>query len=332
MVTIKDVARCAGVSTATVSKVINGLDQHISDATRQKVVQAVKKCGYVSNMVAKGLKTRRTNNIGVILPDVRNPFYAELVKGIQEAAQSRGFGVLICSTDLDPNSEVWCLQLLKSQMVDGIVFGSRCMVSLNTEETLNLDLPVVVIGRTNEKMFNHKEGRVSVDERLVMFDSTMRLADAGCKRIALVTSKEDSLEANPRYRGFLDAMGALGRALEEELVFFGEYEINTGREAILHLAGKRTEFDGVVCGNDLIAIGALDMLRTLNVSVPGQVKVIGLDNVSFSAYTNPRLSTMSQPILQMGTVAGNLLIDNITTSIPLRSIVMKHEYIERETV
>lgn len=333
MATIKDVARCAGVSTATVSKVVNGCDQHIGDTTRRKVNQAVKECGYVSNMLAKGLRTRRTNNIGVILPDIRNPFYAELAKGIQEAAQNRGFGILICNTDLDRNIEAQCLRLLKAQMVDGIVFGTRCTVNLDKEEALNLKLPVVGIGRFNEEMFHRREGRVFIDENRMTFDSTMKLAATGCKRIALVTANETgSMESNPRCKGFVEAMRALGREVSQDLIFFGEYEFDTGKEAVLNLIGKRTEFDGIVCGNDLIAIGALDMLRTLNISVPSQVKVIGLDNISFSAYTNPRLSTMSQPAMQMGIAASNMLIDNVTAATPMRNIAFDHIYIERETV
>ncbi len=336
MATIKDVAKCARVSIATVSKVINDVDDYIKDETRRRVVDAIEECGYVPNKVARGLKTRRTNLLGFVLPDIANPYYTEVAKGIESAARPKGYNIVFCNTNINMEDEIKSIELLKSQMVDGIIFGSRMLVTENVSATINLSfpsIPMVFIGRISQSLFKSKLGRVYVDEQKMVYDGVHILAAKGCESIAFVSSNETGhREGNVRLQGYLEAMRALGRDVVDRHVILGDYDLATGKSGVQQLAESGAAFDGIMCGNDLIAIGAIDTLRRLGYGIPADVRVMGLDNIDIAAFTWPRLSTMAQPTFEMGRAAGEMMIDNIENKKPLETLIFEHSYVERETV
>lgn len=332
MVTIKEIAQKANVSIATVSKIINGLDNHISESTKTRVKKIIEENSYVPNTVARGLKTKITNTLGFILPDIANPYYSEIARGIEDAAKAKDFSVIFCDTDDTLENENRSIDLLKSKMVDGIIF-SRVLENIkenDNENRIGTDIPVVIVDRVINDTIPDSYGRVYVDVKKTIYFSTRKLAEAGCKNIAIITKKWNN--KNNRYYGFIEAMKDLGIKHYKGREYLGEFDIETGYTGIKRIISTGKEVDGVVCGNDLIAIGVLDALKELKVDVPRKIKVIGLDNVYFANYTNPRLSTMAQPTYEMGKAAANMLIDYILDGVPLSTRLFEHKYIERETI
>lgn len=332
MITIREIAKQANVSIATVSKIINGLDSNISEETKKRVKKIIKECNYVPNSVARGLKTKITNTLGFILPDIANPYYSEMARGIEDAAIARDFSVIFCDTDDTLENENRSINLMKSKMVDGIIF---CRVLENNgdnknENKLGPNTLAVIVDRVVSDTIPDNYGRVYVDVKKAIYCSTMKLAEAGCKNIAIITKKWDN--KHNRYYGYIEALKDLGLNYHKDREFLGEFTIETGYIGIKKILKSGIEVDGVVCGNDLIAIGVLDALNEMKINVPGKIKVIGLDNIYFSKYTNPKLSTMEQPTYEMGRASANMLIDHILDGVPLHTKIFEHRYIERETV
>lgn len=332
LITIKEIAKQANVSIATVSKIINGLDSNISEGTKRKVKKIIEESNYVPNSVARGLKTKITNTIGFILPDIANPYYSEIARGIEDAAITRGFSVIFCDTDDTLENENRSINLMKSKRVDGIIL-TRALENLGDNEAENKiesNIPVVIVDRVINDSTQVNYGKVFVDVKKAIYCSTMKLAEAGCRNIAIITNKWDS--KNSRYYGYIDALKNLGLDYNKDREFLGTFTIETGYNGAKKILQSGVEVDGIVCGNDLIAIGVLDALNEMKIPVPGKIKVIGLDNIFFSKYTNPKLTTMEQPTYDMGRAAANMLIDHIKDGVPLHTKIFEHKYIERETV
>ena len=326
-VTMKDIAQASGVSTATVSKIINGNDKYISENTRKTVNSIIKEMGYVPNALAKGLKIKKTKMIGFILPDISNPFFPEVAKGIEYAAQKRGFGVVMCNTNDSAESELECFQFLSSRMVDGIVF-IRALRKGNLEKYFHSGIPIVLVDREIEAS-TFGFGQIFIDTQKGVYESTKALIDAGCKKIAFISAEYTS--SNDRYHGYCTALKKEEIDVDVSLVFRERYNVETGRKGIRHIL-KNSTVDGVVCGNDLIAVGVINTLSELGLKVPNDIKVIGFDDIYFSQHMNPPLSTVYQPAYDMGTEAANMLIDNILYGNPLYKKQLDYELVIRGTV
>lgn len=311
-VTLKDVAKEAGVSAVTVSKIVNGTDQHISAETRQRVQQIISELGYVPNAVAKGLKIKHTNMLGFILPDISNPFFPEVARGIEDTAKAHGFGVVMCNTDDDAQQELEQIHFLSSHMVDGIIF-TRTLKLDNIERLVGSKLPIVVVDREMDTK-SMGFGQIFVDTQHGIYETTNLLIQAGCQKIAFISAEYTS--GFDRYLGYCSALEQAGLPVDNKRVYRDHYNVQTGYEGIYQIL-SHAEVDGVVCGNDLIATGVLNGLKESGLSVPEQVKVVGFDDIYFSRYLNPPLTTVYQPAYLMGAAAAEMLIRNILYGTPL---------------
>lgn len=318
---LKKIAELAGVSVATVSKVINGKDQHISHETRERINEIIKSTGYMPNAVARGLKIKKTNTIGLIIPDITNPFFPEIARGIEDVARENGFGVVLRNTDNNPLRESECITFLQSKMVDGIIL-IRGASSGNI--TIPKHTPCVIIDVKKGEMIG-KEGKVYVDVQEAIFESTNVLISSGCKHIAYISSIYGSTQS---YRRALEASDI---SYKEELIYLEDFLPRTGYTGVVELL-RRTKVDGIACGSDLIAIGALNALRDMQIAVPQEIKVIGLDDIYLSMYTNPKLTTIAQPTYKMGEAAAQMIIDHIVDKEPLKVLKLEHKLVWRETV
>ena len=326
MITMKEIAKQAGVSSATVSKILNGNDKYISELTRKRVMRIVKENNYIPNAVAKGLKVKRTSTIGFILPDISNPFFPEIARGIEDTAENYGFAVTFCDTDNDPKRELMSFNLLKSKMVDGIIF-TRILNDSNFDSYLADKLPIVIVDRKIE-IKGRKFGKIMVDTRSAVQDTTKLLIDKGCKQIAFIGAKNDYGDA--RYDGYIDALAEIGQKPEKVLCYLDDYTVECGREGVKTIFGC-FRADGLICGNDLIAVGAIDSLRGMGLNVPRDVKVTGIDDIYFSRYLSPPLTTVRQPAYEMGSAAVHMLIQNILYGQPLHTKKLEYEIIQRES-
>lgn len=326
-VVMKDVAESCGVSIATVSKVLNGKDKNINEETRRKILNAVKRMGYVQNSVAKGLRTQRTNMLGFILPDISNPFFSEIARGIEDCARQRNFGVLISNTNGSAELEYENFKRLTSRMVDGVIF-TRTMKRQYMDAYSSVGLPIVVVDREID-FRGSGMGAVMVNTQQGIYDATNILVCRGCRKIAFISAYY--ISDHDRFDGYCQALKEHGLLVQSELVFRRDYDISTGYDGMMQIL-MTTKVDGVVCGNDLIAVGVYDAIKKKGLSVPKDIKVFGFDDIFFSQFISPKLSTVHQPAYEMGVEAAKMLIDHIEEGEPLQVKELPYRIVMRDSV
>ena len=326
---IKDVAREAGVSIATVSRVLNDIDV-VNEDTKKKVLDAIKKLGYRPNIVARSLKTQRTKTVGILVPDISSGFYPEIVRGAEDVANIYDYNVILCNSDFDYEKEKDYLRVLKEKMVDGVIYMSSSLEDETFDIINELDLKTVLAESKD------KEGRlpsVIIDNVKATYDSTKTLIDKGLKNIAFVGVNKNSVNAwGDRHVGYEKALSENNISIDEDLVFLKDLKAKSGYNAVEKFLASGKKFDGVVCASDEIAIGVINALRENNINVPTDVSVIGFNDNVVASYFYPKLTTVKQPSYDMGSVAMRMLIKMLNNK-PLEQdqYVLDYKLIRRES-
>jgi DNA-binding LacI/PurR family transcriptional regulator len=301
--TIYDVARAAGVSTATVSRALNGTGQ-VTPSTRAAIEAAVEELGYRPNTIARSLVTKSTQTIAFLLPDITNPFYAALVHGIQQYAIAHDFTMLLCTTEGSPEREEQYLELLRSKQVDGALVDGLLLPPERIARFVKDGFPIVCLDRD---IAARSVPLVQVDNRLGGRLATEHLIGLGHRTIAHVTGAQALRISEDRFAGFREAHQAHG--LEpSRLVAEGRFTEEGGYEAAKALMRWRLDFTAVFAANDLSAIGVLHALAEAGLRVPDDVSVVGFDDLRLSAFTTPPLTTIRQPAAQIAERATEMLI------------------------
>lgn len=324
--TIKRIAQLANVSSATVSKVMNGKDQRISEATRQRILRIIEEEGYIPNGVAKSLKVKKTKTIGIIMPDVMNPFFSELVRGAEDSAEAAGYSVIICNSDNKITKEEKYVQILQEKMVDGIILTSTEKSTKNPLERCSV--PVVLVDRDIE--YDKEVGRIVVENINAAYEATTFLIEKGCKEIGFISSIVNNKTSYERLRGFNLALLDHGQVTDENRIYLDNFTMDTGFNGAKALL-KQTTIDGIFCGNDLIAIGAMNALKEEGIKVPEEVKIVGFDDISISKFMEPPITTVKQPIYNMGEEAVNMLVNIIEKKNNQMTKVLMCELIVRQS-
>ena len=301
--TIYDVARLAGVSTATVSRALNGTGQ-IAPATRAAIEAAVDQLGYQPNTVARSLVTKSTQTIAVLLPDITNPFYAALVGGVQQRALESGHTMLLCTTEGDPEREEQYLSLLRAKQVDGVLVDGLVLPSERITRFVRDGLPIVCLDRDIDSTL---VPLVQVDNRLGARLATAHLLDLGHKRIAHIGGAPELGISKERLEGYREAHHALGIEPYPGLVEAGGFTEEGGYEATRSLLAA-SDFTALFAANDLSAIGVLGALAEFGRRVPADVSVVGFDDLRLSRFTAPPLTTVHQPAREIAERATELLL------------------------
>lgn len=322
---ISRIAKLAGVSTATVSKILNGKDQAISESTRQKVLEIIEKEGYIPNAIAKSLKVKNTKTIGLIVPDVMNPFFSEIARGVEDSADRLGYSVILCNTDNNAEKEKKYLRVLQSKRVDGIII-SAVESNNNIFFSNNVIPPIVLMDRDIET--DKPVGKIKIDNVRCIYDATTFLISKGCTNIGFISSDTVNALSEDRLQGYMKALKDNKMPYSKDAVYLRDYSVETGYFGAISLIEKN-KIDGICCGNDLIAIGAIKALKEKGINVPEDIKVIGLDDIFICSYFDPPLTTIRQPIYDMGHEAVNLLIDMIEKKETNLLRVLNHKLIER---
>ncbi|MBU5488994.1 LacI family transcriptional regulator [Clostridium sp. MSJ-8] len=326
---IKDVAKTAGVSIATVSRVLNNIDV-VNEDTKRKVLDAIKELGYRPNIVARSLKTQRTKTIGILIPDISSQFYPEIVRGAEDVANIYDYNVILCNSDFDSEKEKEYLRVLKEKMVDGVIY----MSSSFSEEILKLinelNLNTILV---ESKDSENRLPSVTIDNVGATYEATKYLIDKGIKKLAFIGVEADNTNAwGERYLGFKKALDDNNIALDEDLVFLDTMKVKSGYEAVDKFVQSKKKFEGIVCASDEIAMGAINGLREKGINVPDDVSVIGFNNNAVSSIFYPKLTTISQPSYDMGSVAMRMLIKLLTKQeLEQSSYVLDYRLIERES-
>lgn len=299
--TIRDVAKAAGVSAATVSRTFSQPD--IVDAvTRERVLRVAAHLDYRPNRAARGLITGRTGNLGLILPDLANPFFPSIVKGIQQQAHLADYQVFIVDSDEDPTAELGLVRSLAKQ-VDGILLCSpRMRPSEITDAAATT--PTVLVHRSSGTV-----PAVSIDNVDAMHQAIDHLASLGHQRVGFVSGPRRSWSGHQRLKGLRATTGSHAITLEELGNFAPTFEGGTAAAQGVLLSGVTA----VVAYNDLVALGLMSRLRELGVDVPGQLSVVGVDDIAMSAMVTPALTTVSVPKELSGRLAVDLLIQLLSS-------------------
>jgi LacI family transcriptional regulator len=325
---IKDVAREAGVSIATVSRVLNDVDV-VNEDTKEKVVNAIKKLDYRPNIVARSLKTQRTRTIGIIIPDISSQFYSEIVRGGEDVSNIYNYNIILCNTDLDQEKEIEYIRVLKEKMVDGIIYMSYSLEPEIVALLRNLQIPTVLV-ETKDKELSFPS--VTIDNEKAAFDAVSYLIEKGNKSIAYLGSDPEYINASSyRYLGYKAALESHKITFDENIIRFGGLKAKDGYETMKELS-KDIKFDAVFCSSDELAMGAINALRENDIKVPEDVDVIGFDNIYMSSIFYPKLSTIEQPMYDMGSVGMRMLIKVINKKkLEVEHIVLEHTLIERDS-
>ncbi|HHT69113.1 MAG TPA: LacI family transcriptional regulator [Firmicutes bacterium] len=300
MPTIKDVAKRAGVSVTTVSRVLNNRG-YIGEATRKKVYKAMEELDYQPNEVARSLFRKKSNIIGLIVPTVAHPFFGEMTSYIETYAYSRGYKVLVCNSQLDSSKEQEYIWMLRRNQVDGIIMASH---TLDVEEYKKLELPVVAFDRFISKKIpyvtsdNYQGGKLAVE----------LLLELGCTTIAhMCGSLNLDMLANQRHRAFMDV------AEERKVPYFtvetdiNVFEVKKYEELLHDLFSRQPDVDGLFLNSDIMAVAAMKVCSKLGKRVPEDVKIIGYDDVSIASLVSPEITTVRQPLEQMSELSVRLI-------------------------
>jgi DNA-binding LacI/PurR family transcriptional regulator len=304
--TIYDVARLAGVSTATVSRALNGTGQ-VAEAKRLAIEQAVEQLGYRPNTIARSLVTRSTQTIALLLPDITNPFYAELVAGIHQLTLERDYTMLLCTTDFDPEQEERYLRLLRAKHVDGALVDGLVLPPERIARFVEDGFPIVCLDRDVD---SPAVPLVQVDNRLGARLATEHLLALGHRRIAHIMGAPARI-SEERLLGYQGALAGAGVAPDSALVELGNFTETGGHDAMRALIEAAPDLTAVFAANDLSAIGAMNAIAASGRSMPGDVSIVGFDDVRLSQYTSPPLTTIRQPAGAIARYATELLLGMI---------------------
>ena len=298
--TIEDVAARSGVSTATVSRVLSG-SVPARPETRERVLAAARDLGYRPSGIARALKRRETRTLGLVITDITNPFYPQVVSAIEAAAHERGYGIVLANGGDDPARELEHLDLLVERRVDGIIIASSRMTRRHAEHLRATSVPVVLV---NDPVSGSGLPTVTTAHRRGARMAAEHLIELGHARIGHISAPSEHPAAGQRRQGVRDAVRAAG--LEGPLIAIGDGRVGGGASAAEALIGAG--ITGIVAYNDLTAIGALRALRRARIGVPEEVSVVGFDDIDLAAWTDPPLTTIRQPIDELGRWAVDHLI------------------------
>ncbi len=326
-ITIKDVAKAANVSVATVSRVLNK-KSNVSDAAVKAVNRAVEELGYNPNFLGRDLRKSETKRILAIIASTENSFYSEVLRGMQDAAYTEGYDILIATTRDDPEHEMHLLGMLFSKAVDGAVLLAPKLGAA----TLSKLAEKYYIAMCLERMEGCDILCVTIDNVRAGYDATAYLLGKGRRRIGLISTKERSQSSIDREQGYRKALSEAGMEIKEELIYYGDYSADTGALGCERFMALANPPDAIFSISDTISIGAMNYAIRHNISVGKDLLFIGFDNIAYSHMFIPRLSTVEQPCYLQGKTVIEKLISNIKSETPDKTTYMlPHSLILRES-
>ncbi|WP_029214568.1 LacI family DNA-binding transcriptional regulator [Kallotenue papyrolyticum] len=318
MATIRDVAQRAGVSTATVSRVLAN-HPHVRPDVRARVLEAVRALEYQPNQAARTLRSQQSNTIALIVSDIRNPFFTAISRAVEDTAYLHGYRVLLCNTDEDPTKEELYLDLMRAERVAGVIL-SPTRRSSTQREPLALDFPLVAIDRP---LRNGAVDAVLLDNVAAARALTEHLLEQGYTRIGGIFG-ESSTTGRERRRGYEEALRAAGHTPAGDLVRVVAPRTEAGQRAALELLRLNQPPDALVTSNSLLLAGALQAIRACSLRLPQQIGLVGFDDTDWAALVEPAITVLAQPTDEIGRTATELLLQRIAEpERPARTVILQ---------
>ncbi len=328
--TINDVAKLAGVSTTTVSHFINGT-RYVSDDLRERVENAIAELGYRPNSLARGLRRGESKTIGLIVPDNSNPFFAEILRSIENIGYANGYSVILCNSDSDIDKEIAYTDLLFAKQVDGIVFITTNNSCDHLQQLSNAGIPIIVIDRDIPLIGTDV---LLVDNFQGGYAATQYLIGLGHRNIACITGPSRLTPSAERVNGYKKALADAGIPENPEWMIAGDFQFQGGESGIEQLLALTERPTAVFACNDMMALGVMRGLRKAKLSVPRDISLIGFDDISLTSVVSPALTSVAQPIQEISRLAFELLIDRIqkkNTECEEKRIVLPTQLVIRES-
>jgi len=329
VVTIKDVARQAGVSVGTASQALRG-SPAVREATRRRVLVVAKRLRYQPSALARGLVTRRTHTVGLLISDIANPFFIRAVRAVEDVAQENGYNVILCNTDEDPAKETQYLRVLMEKRVDGIILATTGASRRAVREIRWRRIPLVLFDRELPGVATNV---VKVDGILGGRLATQHLLDLGHRRIGIIHGPRDRSTGAERLEGYLAALRVANVRPAAELIHEGNFKQDSGHRLTRALLEMSRPPTALFCTNNLMTVGALRALREANVRIPDDLSLVGYDDMEWWTLTHPPLTTVGQPVYDLGREAMRLLLMQIGQEKVRRPqrVVLKPELILRDS-
>jgi LacI family repressor for deo operon, udp, cdd, tsx, nupC, and nupG len=329
MTNIRKVSKVAGVSVATVSRTMRHPDR-VRKETREKVLKAVEAVGYRPNMMARNFRARKSFAVVVLVPNVANPFFSRVIRGIEQGAQEEGYAVFLGDTQGLKEREAEYVSLVSSRQADGVI-----QLSANVQGVLDIldtaDGPVPLVNAC-ECAVNPECPTVRIDNVAAAVKATEHLISLGHERIGIVLGPGDSPLTIDRLKGYKQALKEHKIPLDKRLAVSGDFSLDSGRRAVTSLSSLNNPPTAIFCCNDEMAIGAMRRVKSSGLQVPDDVSIIGFDDIEFATYVDPPLTTISQPTEELGKMAFSVLLDLLEGRTPEQmDFVLPTELIVRES-
>ncbi|KGM97546.1 LacI family transcriptional regulator [Clostridium novyi A str. 4552] len=310
-VTISDIAKQADVSQTTVSRVLNN-SGYVKDETRKKVLKVIKDLNYSPSAIARSLSTKKTNIIGVIVPDIKNPFFGDAIKGISNVADKHNFNIILCDADDSIEKEIKAIKLLKEQRIEGMIitptsvedeFNSKYLTAIE-----NLGIPVILL-EGNVKYSNFSG--VFIDNIEGAFKGTEALIKNGHTKIAIITGRMNSQSAKDRLIGYKKALAINNIPLNEDYIFYGDYRMESGYELTKKMLSMKDKPTAVFVSSNMMTIGCVKSIFGHNCAIPSDMAVMGYDDLDIMSLFGVNISYVSVPTMELGKKSMNMLLEEL---------------------
>ncbi len=332
MVRIIDIAEKANVSPGTVSKILKGTYTGSSE-TKDRVLKIAKELGYKPNLLASSLRSKKSKIIALIVPEITVPFFPELSRGVEDEARENDYNVILCSSNNDPVLEAKYLESLERRWVDGIIF------SRITGDTFKERIPRLLANKMKMVFVDRVPSendlpiaRVEINNEKEAYKATEFLIRLGHRDIACITGPLNTRIAQQRLEGYRKALKDNNLPIRGEFIVEGTFKLDSGFKAVNILLDRNIPFTAIFACNDLMAIGAIKALRKRNLRIPEDISIVGFDGIPLSEYIEPSLTTVVQPIYEMGRTAAKLLLEGIKSGVePKDHIILEAKVEVRES-
>ncbi len=324
-VSIVEIARAAGVSHSTVSRALRH-SPLVSPATGERIRRLAQEMGYVPSALGRGLATQSTHTVGLVVTTIADPFVAEVVRGVEEQAMDQGYSLFLCQSGAQPQREVAAVTTLHENRVAGVIVTSSRVGELYLPLLEQMKVPIVLI---NNERAGQYVGFVAIDDVGGGRLATEYLLSLGHQHIAYISGWPEARSSRDRLQGYREALQSRGLAVDSNLLSAGNGRVDGGDRAIQALLHSRPRPTAVFCYNDMTAIGALKALHEVGVRVPGEMSVVGFDDIALAAYATPPLTTIAQPKYEMGQLAMRMLLDSLSRKAQMQNVVLQGKLVVR---
>jgi LacI family transcriptional regulator len=329
-VTIYDVAREAGVSMATVSRVVNN-NPNVKPQTRKKVFEAIERLGYRPNAVARGLASKKTTTVGVVIPDISNAIFAEVARGIEDIANMYRYNIILCNADKKKDKEISVINTLLEKQVDGLLFMGGTVTKEHIEAFKSSSVPIVLCATTDD---NNAIPAVDINHEKAAYDAVQLLIQQGHRNIGMISGTlQDPANGFARFQGYKKALEEANIPVVDEHIRVGNYRYESGIEAMKYFINLADRPTAIFAATDEMAIGAIHTIQDANLKVPEDISVISVDNSRMASMVRPLLTSVAQPMYDIGAVSMRLLTKLMNKeNVEVTKIVLPHELIIRKSV